>query len=277
MENMTMKNALSVDLEDWFCVYNLSQAIKKEDWDECELRVAKNTKRLLELFAQHNTEATFFVLGWVAERVPDLIREIEQHGHEIATHGYSHTLLTEMTPKSFEQDLNRAIRITESCVNQEVLGFRAPSFSITEKTLWALDILVRARIRYDSSIYPIGLHPDYGMPNAPLSIYQPNASLIEVPLSCAELLGRRIPCGGGAYFRIFPYSLTKFLLKRCNSQGRPAIFYLHPWEIDPDQPRVALPWFKGFRHYHNLDRTLNRLEKLLADFSFTSIRKVLSL
>jgi polysaccharide deacetylase family protein (PEP-CTERM system associated) len=274
------KNAMSIDLEDWFCVYNLSRVIRRDDWNKCELRVVKSTQRILQLLSIHNTQATFFVLGWIAERVPNLIREIEQHGHEIATHGYSHYLLSEMTPESFEEDLQKALKVTRACMSQEILGFRAPSFTISEKTSWALDILIRNGIRYDSSIFPIGFHPDYGTRDGRLSTHTLNGLLIEVPPSCAEVFGCRIPCAGGGYFRLFPYPLTKFLLKRCNSDGRPAIFYLHPWELDPDQPRVRLPWRswpRELRHYYNLNKTATRLERLLTDFKFTSIREVLGL
>ncbi|HEX5731835.1 MAG TPA: XrtA system polysaccharide deacetylase [Blastocatellia bacterium] len=272
-----MKNAMSIDLEDWFCVHNMEQAIDKRDWDACEMRVVENTRSILELLARHKTEATFFVLGWVAERAPDLVREIAARGHEIATHGYSHTLLTDMTPESFEEDLRRAIHVTRDCVDQEIVGFRAPSFTVTNKTLWAVEVLTRNGIRYDSSVFPVGFHPDYGMPNASLAVYRHNDKLVEVPLSCAEIMGKRIPCSGGGYFRIFPYALTKRLLKRCNAQGRPAIFYLHPWELDPKQPRMKLPLLKKFRHYYNLDKTLARLDRLLGDFEFTSVRKVIGL
>ncbi|MEE9193938.1 MAG: XrtA system polysaccharide deacetylase [Thermodesulfobacteriota bacterium] len=270
-----VKNALSIDLEDWFCVYNLSQVIRREDWDSCELRITKNTELILNLLDKHKTSATFFVLGWIAERVPDLVREIELQGHEIATHGYSHTLVTDMTREAFEKDLKKALQVTRRLVKQEILGFRAPSFSITSSTLWAVDVLVKNNIRYDSSIFPISSHPDYGIRDAPLSIHQLDGSLIEVPLSCAEFLGRRIPCSGGGYFRIFPYAVTKFLLKRCNRQGRPIIFYLHPWELDPDQPKVKLPWLKRFRHYYNLSKCMERLNKLLTDFEFTAIKEIL--
>lgn len=268
---------MSVDLEDWFCVQNLSSIIKKEDWVKCELRIVKNTRKILELFTKYNTKATFFVLGWIAERVPDLISEIDERGHEIATHGYSHTLITEMTPNSFEEDLKKALYVTKKYIKHEILGFRAPSFTITKNTLWALDILVKNGIRYDSSIFPIDFHPDYGMPNSQLSIYQFNDSLIEVPLSCTEFYGKRIPCCGGGYFRIFPYPLTRLLIKRCIQQDRPVIFYLHPWEIDDKQPRVNVGWFKRFRHYYNLDKTLERLNRLLSDFEFTSIKEILAL
>jgi polysaccharide deacetylase family protein (PEP-CTERM system associated) len=266
---------MSIDLEDWFCVHNLSQAIKYQDWDACELRVVETTRRLLDLLDRHDTQATFFVLGWIAERVPELIAEVDRRGHEIATHGYTHTLLTRMTPAEFDADLKNALRVTRKATNQQIAGFRAPSFTITPRTLWALPILTANGIRYDSSVVPISFHPDYGMPNAPLGIHRLSADLTEVPLSCVEHLGRRIPCGGGGYFRIYPYALTRHLMRRCNREGRPVIFYLHPWEIDPDQPRVTLSWQKRFRHYWNLDKTLGKLERLLTEFPFTSIRGVI--
>lgn len=271
-------NAMSIDLEDWFCVANLNELIPHRDWDSCELRLERSTAALLDVFDRHGTEATFFVLGWVAERVPGLIKEIADRGHEIATHGYSHRLLTSMTPAEFEDDLNRALEVTRRCVDVDIFGFRAPSFSVTQETLWAIDILERCGIHYDSSIYPIGLHPDYGIPTAPLEIHRLNGSVVEVPLSCAEILGQRIPCSGGGYFRLYPYFVTRALLRGCIRQGRPAVFYLHPWEVDPGQPKVAgLPLLKRFRHYYNLDKTLYRLGVLLRDFPFTSIRRLLNL
>lgn len=272
-----MKNAISVDLEDWFCVKNLDQVIKKDDWNKCELRIVQSTERILSLLNKHDTKATFFVLGWIAERVPHLIREIEREGHEIACHGYSHTLLTKMTPEAFEEDLKKSLHVIRNLTKQKILGFRAPSFSITKKTMWAVDMLIKNGIKYDSSVFPIGIHPDYGMADAPLSINKLNDFLIEVPLSCANILGRRIPCSGGGYFRFYPYLLTKSLLKRCIRQGRPVIFYFHPWELDPDQPRVQLAWFKKIRHYHNLNKMYDRLDKLLDEFQFTTIRGVLGL
>jgi len=273
-----MKNAMSIDLEDWFNVHNMSQAIRREDWKNCEMRVIANTRRILELLATHKTEATFFTLGWIAERVPELVREIEAAGHEIATHGYSHTLLTEMTAESFEADLKRALMVTQRCIDQEIVGFRAPSFTVTTKTLWAVDVLTRNGIRYDSSIFPVGFHPDYGMADVSLSVFRHNASpLVEFPMSCAEVMGRRIPCSGGGYFRILPYAITKRLLERCNAQGRPVMFYIHPWEIDPGQPRVKLSALKRFRHYYNLDKTMGRLDRLLKDFEFTSVRRAIGI
>jgi polysaccharide deacetylase family protein (PEP-CTERM system associated) len=268
-----MKNAMTIDLEDWFCAYNLR--IKTQDWDKQELRVVENTTRILDLFQKHATRATFFVLGWIAERVPDLVHEIEQRGHEIATHGYSHTVLTEMTPDAFEADLTHALDVTRECVHQEIIGFRAPSFTITAKTRWAIDILARHSIRYDSSVFPIGFHPDYGIADAPLSIH-PLGALTEVPMSVAEVFGRKIPCSGGGYFRVIPYRATRFLMQQCNRQGRPVIFYLHPWETDPGQPRVKLSWSKSFRHYINLDKTMQRLDQLLCDLQFAPIKDILS-
>lgn len=182
-----------------------------------------------------------------------------------------------MTPAWFEEDLKKAIQVTRKCIDQEILGYRAPSFTITPKTMWAIDILTRSGIRYDSSVFPISHHPDYGIPDAPLSIYKHNDALIEFPLTCVKLMGKTVPCCGGGYFRIFPYVVTRYLLQRVNREGRPAIFYFHPWEIDPDQPRVKLSWQKAFRHYFNLKRTFQRLDRLLSDFKFTSIREVLGL
>lgn len=272
-----MLNAMSVDLEDWFCVYNLSGAIPRKRWDDCESRVGANTRRLLELFAKHDVRATFFVLGWIAERHPGLIAEISERGHEIATHGYSHTMLTELSPLEFEEDLKKALAVTQKSTRDPIVGFRAPSFSLTSRTMWALDVLSRHGIRYDSSVYPVAHHPDYGIPDAELSIHQITDSVTEFPLGCAELFGARVPCSGGGYFRMMPYPATRWLLERCNRQGRPFVFYIHPWEIDPGQPRVPAPALKRFRHYINLDKTHDRLDRLLGSFRFTSIRDILHL
>lgn len=269
-----MLNAISIDLEDWFCAYNLRIDINK--WNDQELRVEENTHRLLKILDKYNTKATFFVLGWIAEKVPELITEIENAGHEIGVHGYSHTLITKMTPDQFDNDLKKALKFITSVVKNPVIGFRAPSFTIIEDTLWALDILKQNNLKYDSSIYPVSFHPDYGIYDSPLKIHE-RGKIIEVPMSVAEILGKRIPCSGGGYFRIFPYNVMKYLMKKCNEQGRPVIFYLHPWEVDPGQPRMNLSITKKFRHYHNLDKTALRLEKLLTDFKFAPIKKVLNL
>jgi polysaccharide deacetylase family protein (PEP-CTERM system associated) len=245
-------------------------------WETLELRIVKSTHLLLDVLKKHDVRATFFVLGWVAERVPELIREIEVQGHETATHGYSHTLLTQMTPQSFGADLETALKVTRACTKQPIRGFRAPSFTVTSQTLWALDVMVEHGIEYDSSIFPVGFHPDYGIAESSLAIHQLRG-LIEVPLSVAEILGKRIPCSGGGYFRLLPFFLTRLLMRRCNQQGRPVIFYLHPWEVDPQQPRQKLPLAKQFRHYYNLDKTLSRLNTLLHEFEFVPIKDVLKL
>ena len=272
-----MKNVMSIDVEDWFCVYNLSRHIPYADWGRCESRVERNTLRLLDLFGRHQVEATFFVLGWVAERFPDLVREIERQGHEVASHGYSHRLLTLMTPEEFRTDLQRSLDVLSRSASTEVLGFRAPSFSLTRETLWAVEILKEAGIQYDSSVFPVAFHPEYGMADAELQPHRLLGQLTELPMAVAEVLGRRIPCSGGGYFRLYPYALTRYLMRRCNAQGRPVIFYLHPWEIDPDQPRVrGMSWSTQYRHYNNLERTEERLEQLLGDFDFTSARRLLS-
>jgi polysaccharide deacetylase family protein (PEP-CTERM system associated) len=272
-----MKNVMSIDVEDWFCVYNLSRLIPYSDWDACESRVERNTLRLLDLFRRHQVEATFFVLGWVADRFPDLVKEIARAGHEVASHGYSHRLLTFMTPEEFREDLGRSLEVLAKVTSQTVRGFRAPSFSLTPNTLWAVDILRKSGIQYDSSVFPVGLHPDYGMPDSNLLPHELAGGLIELPMGVAEVLGHRIPCAGGGYFRLYPYALTRRLMRRCNEQGRPVIFYLHPWEVDPEQPRVAgMSWSTRFRHYNNLEKTEQRLERLLTDFAFTSARTLVA-
>ena len=273
-----MKNVLSVDLEDWFCVHNLSQVIDREQWNTYEFRVEQNTLRLLNIFDKHQVKATFFVLCWIAEKLPDLIKEIAKRNHEIASHGYSHQLLTHMTPSEFEDDLEKSLNAIQQCgIKQNIIGFRAPSFTIVNKTKWALEILEKYHLKYDSSVFPINYHPDYGMPDAPLHPYKITDSLYEVPLSCIDLCKLRIPCSGGGYFRLFPYQFTKYCIKKCNAAGRPIIFYLHPWEIDHQQPRISLPMLKKFRHYHGLKHTENKLEKLLQDFEFSTIKDMLGL
>jgi polysaccharide deacetylase family protein (PEP-CTERM system associated) len=267
---------MSVDLEDWFCVYNLSRLIRYADWDQCESRVERSTMRLLDLFARYRVQATFFVLGWVADRFPELVQEVERQGHEIASHGYSHQLLTSMQPEEFRVDLQRSLEALSKASSKAVWGFRAPSFSLTRSTLWAVDILSESGLRYDSSVFPVQFHPEYGIPDAELGPYRLRQNLTELPMSVAEIAGRRIPCCGGGYFRLYPYPVTRALMRRCNKQGRPVVFYLHPWEIDPEQPRVeGLSWSKRFRHYNHLGKTEERLEQLLNDFAFTTARELL--
>jgi len=278
LSQTAMINAMSIDLEDWFCVNKFGHIIKSEEWDKYELRVYESTRRILNLLSKHDTRATFFVLGWIAERMPELVREIEQRNHEIASHGYKHLLLTQITPTEFEEDLVKSLDTTEQCgIKQTVIGFRAPSFTMVEKTMWALNILEKYNIKYDSSVFPIGFHHNYGVPNAPLSPYKITKKLYEVPISCVELCGQRIPCSGGAYFRILPYAYSKYCFKRCNAEGRAGIFYIHPWELDPGQPKVSVGWGKQLRHSYNIEKTERRLDMLLTDFKFTTIRDVLGI
>jgi polysaccharide deacetylase family protein (PEP-CTERM system associated) len=271
-----MQNILSIDLEAYFCSINLSSVAPRDIWDSLPLRLERPVTRLLDIFDKHGCEATFFVLGWVAERIPHLVKEIENRGHEIATHGYFHQPLTEINAELFEEDLRHALSVTQPLVAQKIRGYRAPSFTVTPATKWAFEILERCGLDYDSSIFPITFHPDYGFPNAPLTRYQATESIIEIPISCIDIAGKRLPCSGGGYFRLLPYSCTRFLFRRCINAGRPVVFYLHPWEIDSEQPHYPIPHLKRLRHYRNLEKTEKRLDRLLLEFEFTSIRKILS-
>ncbi|NVB40987.1 DUF3473 domain-containing protein [Pseudenhygromyxa sp. WMMC2535] len=263
-----MRNLLSIDLEDWFCVSNFDELIPRAAWDACESRVERSTEKLLELFERRGVVATFFVLGWVAERAPDLIRTLANAGHEVACHGYGHNRLGQLDPASFDADLGRALAILRELSPAPVVGYRAPSFSLTRETLWAIPVLRRHQITWDSSIFPFGAHPEYGIADAPVDPFWLDEGLLELPMSVVELGGRRMPCTGGGYFRLYPYALSQALIQRCNAAGRPAIFYAHPWEFDPDQPRMPLPAVKRFRHYNNLGATLERLDRLLGAFEW---------
>ena len=273
-----IKNALTVDVEDYFQVSAFAGAIDRKDWDSIPLRVVDSTQRLLQLFADSQVKATFFVLGWVAERVPDLVRDIAAQGHEVACHGYSHQLVYNQKPDVFRQETLRAKSLLEDIIQEPVHGYRAASYSITARSLWALDILIEAGFSYDSSVFPIR-HDRYGMPGTPEFPYHLESpsgqSIIEFPLSTARVLGMRLPVAGGGYFRLYPYQLTRFGLSRINRSNHPFIFYLHPWEIDPGQPRIAAGWLSRFRHYNNLDRCEARLHKLMKDFRFGRVLDVL--
>ena len=273
-----IKNALTVDVEDYFHVSAFARSINQSDWDSYPLRVVSNTKHLLELFDGSGVKATFFVLGWVAERVPDLVREIAAQGHEVACHGYSHQLVYNQTPEEFREETLHSKALLEDIIQEPVLGYRAASYSITERSLWALDILVEAGFTYDSSIFPIR-HDRYGMPGTPEAPYQletpSGQSIVEFPLSTARVFGMLMPVAGGGYFRLYPYRLTKFGLSRINSSNRPFIFYMHPWEIDPGQPRIDAGLVSSFRHYNNLDRFEGRLRRLMHDFRFGKVQDVL--
>jgi len=273
---MTIVNALTIDFEDWFCVNNLSASIKFEDWDKCESRIENNTSRILDLLEKYNVKATFFVLGWLAERVPELIKTIEQNGHEIASHGYSHISLSKLTKSDFEVDLKRALQITEQIIQKRILGYRSPSFSITSATSWAFEILVNNGITYDSSVFPLSYHPDYGYRGAETIIHSPINGLLEIPLNVLNVMGLKIPFGGGGYFRLYPHFISNFMMKNHNKKGLPFVFYLHPWEIDHYQPRQNVPMTKKFRHYYNLKNTLNKFEKVLKQYSFTTIQHLIA-
>ena len=266
-----MRNLLSIDLEDWFCVSNFDDMLPRDVWALCELRVETSTHRLLELFERRGVRSTFFVLGWIAERVPKLIETIATAGHEIACHGYHHHRLGMLDAKRLDADLTAALGILRGITGREIAGYRAPSFSLTKDTMWAVPVLQRHGFRYDSSVFPFGAHPEYGIADAPLTPYWLAEGLLEIPMSVVDIAGQRVPGPGGGYFRLYPYSLSRSLVRRCNAAGRPAIFYAHPWEFDPAQPRLPLPAIKRFRHYNNLGQTLARLDRLLVDFEWQPI------
>ena len=272
-------NAMTVDVEDYFQVSAFEDRISRAQWDGFESRVCRNTARLLEMFDRAGVRATFFVLGWVAERFPGLVRQIHGAGHEIASHGYSHRLVYDTTPEEFCLDLRRARAALEAAANVPVTGYRAPSYSITRQSLWALDVLVSEGYVYDASIYPIH-HDRYGIPDWSRDIQRvdrPGGSLWELPGSTVRWAGTNFPIGGGGYFRLLPYGWTRRGFQRLNTvERRPAMFYLHPWEIDPDQPRIAGSGLSRVRHYRNLDKTEERLRRLLAEFRFGPVSEVLA-
>ncbi|PHQ26366.1 polysaccharide deacetylase family protein [Marinobacter guineae] len=273
-----IKNALTVDVEDYFQVAALKEAVDSADWPNMEYRVERNTDKLLELFDRQKVTATFFVLGWVAERSPELVRRIQAHGHEIASHGYSHELVYTQSPETFRQETRKSKQILEDITGSPIVGYRAASYSITAKSRWALDILCEEGFTWDSSIFPVH-HDRYGMPGTPHQPYvleAPNGSTLkEFPLSTCPVGNYRMPIAGGGYFRLYPYALSRWGLGKINRAGQPFIFYLHPWEIDPGQPRLNVSAFSRFRHYNNLDKCMSRLERLLQDFRFGSVSDVL--
>ena len=273
-----MINILTIDVEDYFHVLGLSSVIRKEEWDSYPQRVMENTLRLLHILKSYNIKATFFVLGWVAERYPELVEEILRHGHEVASHGYSHDPIYRQTGEEFHVELKRSKEILEGISGEKVIGYRASNFSITEQTLWALDILVEEGFEYDSSIYPIK-YDRYGLPNArrfPHVICRGSRYKIwEFPPSTFRILGRNLPIAGGGYFRLYPYWVTARFIKQVNRRGYPALVYIHPWELDPDQPRFKPELKNRFRHYVNLDKAEGNLRRLLREFRFTSISSLL--
>ena len=274
-------NAFTVDVEDYFHVAALASAIPRDSWPEREYRVEANTERLLALLAERGVRGTFFVLGWVAERSPALVKRIAQAGHEIACHGFSHQLIYRQRPQDFRDETLRAKGCLEDLLGQAVWGYRAASFSVTRASLWALDVLIDLGFRYDSSIFPIR-HDRYGLPGAkpePSVLTAPSGrALVEFPMSAASFFGLRVPVSGGGYFRILPYWVTRAGLRQINERdGRPFTFYLHPWEVDPDQPRIRVGPLSRFRHYTNLSRCESRLRRVLREFAFTSMREALRL
>lgn len=273
-------NAMTIDVEDYFQVAALAGAIAAEDWERWPRRVEVNTRRLLDLVERHGVRATCFVLGWIAERHPTLVREIAARGHEIACHGYSHQLVYHQTPARFREETRRARVLLEDQVQRPVAGYRAASYSITPASRWALDILVEEGFRYDSSIFPIR-HDRYGMPGSPRYPHRlttpAGGEIVEFPLTTWRVLGQSVPVAGGGYFRLLPYPLIARGLRAAAAGGQPTVFYLHPWELDPEQPRVpGLPWRSRLRHYRNLHRTGERLERLLGEMAFAPMGDVLA-
>jgi polysaccharide deacetylase family protein (PEP-CTERM system associated) len=268
-------NALTVDVEDYFQVSALAPHISRSQWDSIACRVERNVEVILGLLTESGAKATFFTLGWIAERYPQLVQRIVAEGHELASHGYSHRRATEQSPEEFSQDIRSAKALLEDLSGVEVTGYRAPSFSVGENNLWAFDCIAEAGYRYSSSVYPIH-HDHYGMPDAPRFPYRSRAGLLEIPLTTVRFSKTNLPAGGGGYFRLLPYVLSRLLIRRVNEvDGQPAVFYLHPWELDPGQPRIDGTSLKTrFRHYLNLHRTAPRLRSLLGDFRWGRMDRV---
>lgn len=273
--NTQIVNGLSVDVEDYFQVSAMSPYIARADWERMPCRVERNVDRLLAMFERRNARATFFVLGWIADRYPDLIKRIVGGGHELSSHGYAHLRATEQSEQEFLADIVRAKGVLEDIAGVTVRGYRAPSFSLDTTNPWAFDCIARAGYLYSSSVYPVK-HDHYGMPDAPRFAYQSRTGLLELPITTARLCGRNLPAGGGGYFRLLPYALSTWAIRRVNElDRRPAIFYMHPWEIDPEQPRVKNVGLKTrFRHYVNLARMEGRLERLTSDFRWDRLDRV---
>ena len=270
-----LTNALTIDVEDYFQVSAFATHIKRTEWNSLECRVERNVDRILEILANHKTKATFFTLGWIAERYPQLILRIVEQGHELASHGYGHERASDQTQDTFFADIHLAKVILEDLCGMEIKGYRAPSFSIGAGNLWAFDCLARAGYRYSSSVYPIR-HDHYGMPDSPRFAYCVRPGLLEIPVTTLRALGRNLPSSGGGYFRLLPYALSRWMLKRVNlGDKQSGIFYFHPWEIDVEQPRVAgISSKTRFRHYVNIPRMEGRLTKLLSDFKWGRMDEV---
>ncbi len=277
-----MINALTIDVEDYFHVSAFEKYISPNDWDNYPLRVVDNTLRILDLLDKFSVKATFFVLGWVAERCPLLIKEIRKREHEIACHGYGHSLIYRIGPNNFRKDIRRAKMLLEDICGTDIKGYRAPSYSITKESLWALDILIEEGFLYDSSIFPV-THDIYGISDAnrfPHEISTPSGVIKEFPMSTLKLrvlnFEHRIPIAGGGYLRLFPLWFTRRAINHINTQERqPVVLYFHPWEIDPEQPRINAGFKSRFRHYINIDKTIDKVKNLLPLYNFVLMRKLL--
>ena len=271
-----MENAMTIDVEDYFQVSAFAPHIERSSWDALPCRVERNVDRILALLENQHAHATFFTLGWIAERYPALVKRISAAGHEVASHGYGHLRASEQTPAQFREDVTRSKAILEDLGGVKVRGYRAPSFSIGAANLWALDVLAECGYDYSSSIYPIK-HDHYGMPDAPRFACRPSPNgVLEFPVTTVSLLRRNFPAGGGGYFRLAPYTFSRWIMQRVNREdGEPCIFYFHPWEIDPDQPRPSgLTLKTRFRHYVNLARMEARVATLLRDFEWNRLDRV---
>lgn len=272
-----IRNAMTIDVEDYFQVSAFAPHIARDTWDKMDCRVEGNVERILALLAERDVKATFFTLGWIAERYPQVVRAIVDGGHEVASHGYGHLRASDQSADEFRDDVTRSKALLEDISGHQVLGYRAPSFSIGTRNMWALDTLREAGYRYSSSIYPIA-HDHYGMPDAPRFAFYPNGEdgLLEVPITTVRMMDRNFPAGGGGYFRFFPYAVSRFFINKVNRDDQQSgIFYFHPWEVDPGQPRQTGVGFKtSFRHYVNLDRMETRLRALTRDFKWDRMDRI---
>ena len=273
-----ISNALTIDVEDYFQVSAFAPHIERSAWDRTPCRIERNIDRILNLLDQRKAKATFFTLGWLAQRYPRIVRDISAQGHEVASHGQAHLRASDQSPAEFDNDIRQAKQLLEDTAGVAVRGYRAPSFSIGQRNLWAFDRIAAAGYSYSSSVYPVQ-HDHYGWPAAPRFPFRVSCGLLEIPVSTARVFGRNLPAGGGGYFRLAPYALSRWAINRVNRvDRRPAIFYFHPWEIDPQQPRIKGAGIKTrFRHYVNLNRTELRLRQLLSDFRWDRMDRVFDL